>query len=144
MLTLLEEPFVMAQRKAHPRGTTALDLDAYCALRHVVVSPERGSTRGYMDAYLERQGRQRNTVLSVPQAMMVPEILRTSDYVCTLPLMLLEFSTVLDCFELPFQNEYYKLTLASHPRNHLDPAVRWLRDLVVDVVSLRAPAIDTK
>lgn len=37
--------------------------------------------------------------------------------------------------ELPFPNESYKLALAWHPRNHLDPAVQWLRDLVLDVVS---------
>jgi DNA-binding transcriptional LysR family regulator len=134
MRTLLKEPFVMAQRKAHPRGTGKLDLDVYCGLRHVVASPERGNIRGYMDTHLESLGRRRNTVLSVPQVMMVTEILRTSDFVCTLPRILLaRFSDVFDLFELPFQAEHYTLTMAWHARNQFDPAVKWLRDLVLGV-----------
>ena len=130
---LLEEPFVMAQRKGHPRGTEALDLDEYCRLQHIVASPERGKMEGYMDAHLRKVGRRRDAVLAVPQFMMVPEILRSSDYVCTLPRVLLaRFSDVVDVFELPFKAEKFTLTMAWHPRNHGDPAVKWLRDMVVD------------
>jgi DNA-binding transcriptional LysR family regulator len=132
---LLEEPFVMAQRKRHPRGRRALDLDTYCALRHIVVSSERGDIRGYMDAHLETLGRQRNALISVPQVMMVPDILQASDYVCTLPRMLLApFKAVLDMFELPFSNEPYRLMMGWHPRNDTDPASKWLRDHVLAVV----------
>ncbi|MDP3671769.1 MAG: LysR family transcriptional regulator [Telluria sp.] len=133
---LLEQPFVMAQRKGHPRGTAALDLDTYCGLRHIVASGERGIVRGYMDEHLETLGRRRNTVLSIPQVMMVPDILRTSDYVCTLPRMLLSrFSGVVDIFELPFPAERFTLAMAWHPRNDADPAVTWLRDLVIRVAA---------
>jgi DNA-binding transcriptional LysR family regulator len=132
---LLQEPFVMVQRKRHPRGRRALDLDAYCALRHIVVSPDRDNIRGYMDAHLESLGRRRDAVLSVPQVMMVPEILRTSDYVCTLPRMLLApFKAVVDTFELPFPNEPYRLLMAWHARNDADPASKWLRDQVMAIV----------
>lgn len=132
---LLEEPFVMAQRKRHPRGRRALDLDAYCALRHIVVSSERGDIRGYMDAHLESLGRHRNTVISVPQVMMVPDILQASDYVCTLPRMLLApFKAVLDTFVLPFSNEPYRIMMGWHPRNDADPASKWLRDQVLAVI----------
>ena len=132
MRVLLQQPFVMAQRKGHPRGTAPLDLDTYCSLRHVVVSPKRGNVRGYMDDYLERMGRRRNTALSVPQFIMVPEILRTSDYVSTLPKVLLShFSEVVDVFELPFATDPFALAMAWHPRNHEDPAVKWLRERVI-------------
>lgn len=129
---LRREEFVMAQRKGHPRGQRALDLDSYCALRHVVVSAARDSLRGYMDDYLERLGRRRNTLLVVPQAMMVPDILRTSDCVCTLPRMLLApWLDLVDVFDLPFPTEPYHLALAWHPRNDADPAVQWLREQIV-------------
>jgi DNA-binding transcriptional LysR family regulator len=132
---LFEEPFVMAQRKQHPRGKRPLKVDAYCALRHIVVSPERTNIRGDMDAYLENQGKRRNTVLSVPQFMMVPEILRTSDYVCTLPRMLLApFSDVVDLFRLPFPAEPFRLVMGWHARNDRDPAIAWLRDQVSGIV----------
>jgi DNA-binding transcriptional LysR family regulator len=129
---LRQEEFVMAQRKGHPRGTSALDVAAYCALRHVVVSPYRDDLRGYMDDYLERLGRRRDTVLVVPQAMMIPDILQTSDCVCTLPRMLLtRYLDVVDVFPLPFPTDPYHLALAWHPRNDADPALQWLRDQII-------------
>jgi DNA-binding transcriptional LysR family regulator len=132
MRILLRQPFVMAQRKGHPRGTAELDLDTYCSLRHVVASSARGRVLGYMDEYLELLGRQRNVALSVPQFGMVPEVLRTSDYVSTLPNVLLaRFAHLVDVFDLPFDAAPFTLAMAWHPRNHIDPAVQWLRDLVV-------------
>ncbi|KDB10485.1 transcriptional regulator, LysR family [Burkholderia sp. lig30] len=129
---LRQEDFVMAQRKRHPRGKQALDVASYCAMRHVVVSPDRDNFRGYMDDYLERLGKRRNTVLAVPQAMMIPDILQASDCVCTLPRMLLaRCLDVVDVFALPFQTEPYRLSLAWHPRNDTDPAVIWLREQIV-------------
>lgn len=128
---LIHGRFVMAQRKGHPRGNVPLDLDAYCALQHVLVTEIGGSLSGFVDETLESQGRRRNVVLSVEKFMLVPEILRNSDYVCTLPSMLISrFTNVLDMFELPFRDRGFGLRLAWHPRNHLDPAVSWMRDLL--------------
>jgi DNA-binding transcriptional LysR family regulator len=132
---LFEEPFVMAQRKQHPRGRRKLKIESYCALRHIVVSPERTHIRGDMDAHLENEGWRRNTVLSVPQFMMVPEMLRSSDYVCTLPRMLLApFLDVVDLFQLPFPAEPFRLVMGWHARNDQDPAIKWLRDQVSGIV----------
>jgi DNA-binding transcriptional LysR family regulator len=36
-----------------------------------------------------------------------------------------------DYFELPFGAENFTLLMAWHPRNHGDPATRWLRDMVI-------------
>lgn len=128
---LLTEKFVLAQRKGHPRGKKALDLRAYCKLEHVLVSTSGGSFEGYMDEQLESLGRKRNVVLSVQQFTLVPEILRTTDYVCALPGRLAkQFSHIVDSFELPFKAEGFSLFAAWHPRNHSDPAALWLRDYV--------------
>ncbi|WP_417539918.1 LysR family transcriptional regulator [Marinobacter sp.] len=131
MRVLLEEPFVMAQRKNHPRGQTELGLDDYCELRHVIVAPEHEGIGGFMDAYLTKLGRKREIGLKVPQFLMVPEILLTTDFVCTLPRSLLhQFEHHFDVFDLPFQTDNFVLAMAWHPRIHADPGVRWLRDLV--------------
>jgi DNA-binding transcriptional LysR family regulator len=136
MRVLLNQPFVMAQRKGHPRGTGVLDLDTYCSMRHVVASPMRGDVHGYMDDYLEQLGRRRNVAVSVPQFGMVAEILRTSDYVSTLPKGLLSrFADLVDTFDLPFRTAPFTVAMAWHPRNHADPALKWLRDLVVGSTS---------
>jgi DNA-binding transcriptional LysR family regulator len=127
---LIDGRFVMAQRKGHPRGTGPLDLDAYCTLQHVLVAEIGGRLSGYVDEALDKLGRRRNVVLSVEKFMLVPEILRNSDYVCTLPATLMtRFAGALDMFEKGF-----RLGMAWHPRNHADPAVSWLRDLVVRLV----------
>lgn len=56
-------------------------------------------------------------------------------FVCTLPAILLQpFSADLDLCELPFPASVFTLQLAWHPRNHLDPAVSWLRDLICQAV----------
>jgi len=130
---LLEERFVMAQRKGHPRGAGALDLEAYCRLQHVLVSTSGGSFHGFMDEHLEKLGRQRSVVLSVPQFTLVPELLRTTDYVCTVPSRLAaRFADTLDVFELPFRAQGFRLSMAWHPRNHADPGLGWLRELALE------------
>lgn len=81
----------------------------------------------------------RNTVISVPQVSMMPEILQTSDYVCTLPRMLLvPFESVLDTFDLPFPNALYRIVVAWHARNDADAASKWLRQQVLRVQSTPA------
>lgn len=132
---LVHGRFVMAQRKGHPRGTGQLDLDAYCALEHVLVTEFAGRFSGYIDEALAERGRQRKVQVSVEKFMLVPEILRNSDYVCTLPSMLMSrFANLLDMFELPFNESGFGLRMAWHPRNHADPAVSWLRDTVLGLV----------
>ncbi|MGJ7095675.1 hypothetical protein [Vibrio hannami] len=57
--------------------------------------------------------------------------LRTTDYVCTAPARLAErFSQSLDALELPFQAQSFSMYLAWHPRNDVDPAIKWLRNQI--------------
>jgi DNA-binding transcriptional LysR family regulator len=126
----------MAQRNGHPRGTKPIDLDAYCDLSHVLVSNSGiGSFRGDIDEQLDKLGRRRNVVLSVHQFVLVPLILRMTDYVAALPSRLLErFSDELDTFELPFVARGYTVfSMAWHQRNHADLAHIWLRNQINEV-----------
>jgi len=137
---LIKERFVMAQRKGHPRGTAPLDLDAYCGLRHILVSTSGGSFSGFMDEHLQRLGRRREVVLSLQQFTLVPELLAASDYVCTCPSRLAaRFADRLDAFELPFEAQGFTLCAAWHPRNHADPANLWLRELFAQAAAHTGP-----
>jgi DNA-binding transcriptional LysR family regulator len=128
---LFEEHFVVVQRKGHPRGTVPLDLDAYCGLRHVLVSTSGGSLHGFMDEHLQALGRGRNVVLSVQSFALVPGLLCQSDHVATVPSRLAALHAgVLDSFALPFESRGFALYAAWHPRFHTDPALAWLRDQV--------------
>ena len=135
-IRLLTERFVMAQRKGHPRGTAALDLDAYCNdLQHVLVSTSGGAFEGFMDEHLQRLGRRRQVVLSIQQFILAPAILQETDYVCTLPSRLVaRYASTLDAFVLPFEAQGFALFLAWHPRNQTDAAHSWLRQLVARCV----------
>lgn len=126
---IYDEHFVMAQRKGHPRGAAALDLDQYCALKHVLVSTSGGSFHGFMDEHLELLGRQREVMLSVQNFTLVPDLLCSSDYVATLPSRFLQrHRERLDGFALPFPARGFSLFACWHPRNHNDLALLWLRD----------------
>jgi DNA-binding transcriptional LysR family regulator len=127
---LYDERHVMAQRKGHPRGTKALDLDTYCGLSHILVSISgSGSFHGDVDEQLKKIGRRRHVALSVHQFVLVPMLLRTTDHVAALPSRLLDrFADQLDAFELPFEARGYTISAAWHPRNHADPGHIWLRE----------------
>ena len=125
----------MAQRKGHPRGKKPVDLNAYCGLSHVLVSNSGiGSFRGDIDEQLDKLGGHRRVVLSVHQFVLVPLILRMTDYVAALPSRLLErFSDELDTFELPFLARGYTVSMAWHQRNHADQGHIWLRNQINEV-----------
>lgn len=129
---LLNDRFQVAQRKGHPRGRSAPDLDAYCAASHVLVS-SNGGLRGVVDEELARRGRQRDVVLSVPQCNLVPAVLSRTDYLCTLPSRFLQrYADTLDSFPLPFDSPAFNIVMAWHPRSDNDPGHRWLRQQWLD------------
>jgi DNA-binding transcriptional LysR family regulator len=133
---LFDERFVFVQRKGHPRGTVPLDLDTYCTLNHVLVSTSGGSFYGFMDEHLDALGRARRVALSVQHFTLVPELLVNSDYVSTLPSRFAQrHSKRLDLFELPFEARGFTLFAAWHPRNHVDPALVWLRETLMALVA---------
>ena len=131
---LIDEMYVMVQRRGHPRGTAPLDLDSYCSLQHVLVSTSGGSLTGFIDEQMEKFGRERQVVLSVHQFILAPMIVETTDYVSTLPKRLAQrFADRLDMFELPFKAEGFKLFAAWHPRVQADPANAWLRRELIEI-----------
>ena len=65
---------------------------------------------------------------------MVPDLLRRSDYVYTMPARLAaRYADWLDAFALPFDVPGFSLSAAWHPRNHADPAIAWLRSTLAEV-----------
>jgi DNA-binding transcriptional LysR family regulator len=127
---------VFVQRKGHPRGTAPLDLAAYCALDHVLVSTSGGSFHGFMDEHLDELGRERRVALSVQHFTLVPELLSKTDYVSTLPSRFAaRYLDQLDIFALPFDARGFTLYAAWHPRNQADPALVWLRETLAELAA---------
>lgn len=125
---VLDETYVMIQRKAHPRGSAPLSLEAYCALEHVLVSTSGGSFHGFIDEQLETLGHRRRVALSVHQFVIAPMIVASTDFVSTLPRRFAaRFADRVDPFDLPFAAKGFSLFAAWHPRAHADLALAWLR-----------------
>lgn len=131
---LLEESYVMIQRKGHPRGSAPADIEAYCAMEHVLVSTSGGSFHGFIDEQIEKLGYRRSVALSVHQFVIAPLVVASTDFVSTLPRRLAaRFADRVDLFELPFSARGFSLFAAWHPRAHADPALIWLRNQLVEV-----------
>jgi DNA-binding transcriptional LysR family regulator len=132
---LMDETYVMIQRRGHPRGTAPLDLDAYCALEHVLVSTSGGHFHGFIDEQLAPLGYARRVALSVHQFGMAPAIVATTDYVSTLPRRFaMHFRAEVDVFDLPFPVQGFSLHMAWHPRTNADPGLSWLRQTLLEAI----------
>ena len=134
---LYDETYSMVQRKFHPRGDRSLDLDAFCALDHILVSLDGGGFEGRVDQVLMENGRSRRVALSMPSFTLVPPVLRATDYVCTMPTRFVRtLGDDCECFELPFPVPGFVMHMAWHARHHHDPANLWLRQQVLGTAQL--------
>lgn len=78
------EEFRVVARRGHPRLAEGLDLDTYCALDHILVSPS-GDPRGSLDLVLERIGRSRRILAVMPQFISALMAVGRSDAILTAP-----------------------------------------------------------
>lgn len=125
---LWEDGFRTAQRKNHPRGTGAIDLDTYCSLDHLIVSSQGGRFAGVVDDALLALGRSRNVAISIQSYALAPLILASTDCVCTLPARFLgQFEDQLDLCDPPVELSGIRLVLVWHPRSNKDAGHQWLR-----------------
>ena len=120
-------------RADHPAAQArALTLDQFCALDQVLVSSSGGAFRGVTDDALASVGRARRVTVSVTSFLVLPEILRVSDLIAVVPRRLVLNGDVLAVREPPLAIQGFSKTLAWHERTHHDPALRWLRSLLID------------
>ena len=132
LAVLFSEHYVLAGRIDHPALQTAPDLDRFCALEFVVVSPNGGGYRTAVDTALAQLGRSRTVVLSVPHFLFVPPLLAASDMVALLPARLLRQALgTLRTWEPPVAIPDYAMAMVWHERLHLEPGHRWLREQVM-------------
>jgi DNA-binding transcriptional LysR family regulator len=136
--SLLKADFALAQRRSHPRGLHAPDLEEYCGLDHVIVS-ERADFSTPIDEALLKLGHRRVVVTAVPSYNQVALLLSQTNGVATLPRPLLKrYEGLLDLVELPFPMPQFRLAMAWHPRVQDDQAVAWLRGCFLKMQGLSA------
>jgi DNA-binding transcriptional LysR family regulator len=139
-IVLMRDEFVVLMRAGHP-AAAGLDLDAYLASPHLLVSPV-ASRVGAVDRALAAMGRVRQLAAVVSHHLVVAPILLRSDLVCTLAGRLAgpiaaAFGLIVHSLppglELPSQ----PTSLVFHNRYAQRPAHRWLRAVVAETARSR-------
>jgi DNA-binding transcriptional LysR family regulator len=130
-----ELSMVSVLRAGHPSLRAPLDLDAFLALDHVLVTP-RNLPGSPVDDALEAMGRTRRVVLRLPHFTAAAFVVAQTDLVISLPRPFAEAmarSTPLAIVPLPLDLPPFAFAVAFHEAYSLDPAHRWFRERFVDV-----------
>ncbi len=120
-----------------------MDLEAYCARPHVLVTP-RGDLAGVADEALARLGRSRRVVLGLPDFGMLRQVLLDTDLLCTVSDALADALTDavaaggLAADPLPFPSPTESVVrMAWRAALDHDPAEMWLRVQIVEALGRR-------
>jgi DNA-binding transcriptional LysR family regulator len=132
MRGLFDERYVAIVRRDHPAVGATLDLDTFCALDHVIVSPRGGGFVGPADAALAAHGRSRRVAMSVPGFLIVPEIVARSDMIALVPERVArDVAPRFRVFEPPVPVPGFSIAMVWHDRTTDHPAQQWLRARLV-------------
>lgn len=129
---LFRDRFVGVVRAGHDLTHGALSASRYVGGRHIGVSLG-GHGPGPVEEALGLLGltRQTQTIVSGFQSALA--LARQSDLIATVPER--HTGTLragMHTFALPFALSEFTVSMLWHPRQHADPAHRWLRQLVLD------------
>lgn len=130
-----KENYVCMMREHHPLAHKELDLDTFCSINHVLVSYDGGGFAGATDLALKKIGKRRNVVMSVTSFLLLPEILRNSDWIAVAPHHLLEKDSGIIAKKPPIDIGGYNKLMAWHERTQHDPLQHWFRNLVLETCS---------
>lgn len=141
---LFQLELVSLVRRDHPRVREKLDLDTFCDLAHILVSP-LGDDQGVVDTTLARLQRRRRIAVVVPHFMIAPHLVAATDMVLTTARSVAEsFAEMLPIrlLEPPLDLERGTISMVWHPRSHSDDGHRWLRRMLRAVVDERGLTCD--
>lgn len=134
MINLYHERYVVIVRKNHPRVHGEINLDLFCDLDHIIVSPRGGGFRGATDLILEVAKRSRRTVLSTPSFLVVLKTVEQTDMIAVVPAGIArDYTDTLQVLEPPLEIPGFDLAMIWHDRTTNHPTQRWLREQLVNV-----------
>lgn len=138
---LFQLDLISVVRRDHPVVGDKLELDVFCELSHILVSP-LGDDYGVVDSTLRKMGRSRRVAVVVPHFMVAPHLVASTDMVLTTARSVARsFSDLLPIrlLEPPMELTRGTVSMVWHPRSHGEECHRWLRRLIRDVVAAAAP-----
>lgn len=133
---LMDESLACAVRADHPTVGDTMTREQFEALRHVNIMPPGRMRAGLFQA-LAQQQLKRDVAISVTNFFAVAEMVAVTDYCATLPSLIcrrLKQDPRLKILPAPVDLGTFPVEMAWHVRYRQDPAHRWLRGLIAEVV----------
>lgn len=130
---LLQEEYVCVAAKgsSFARGTHTLERIA--AQPHVVVSPRKANLLGSADAWFHAQGLQRETILSAPHFLLIPDIVVATGALAFIPSRLMPDARLAQvALAGKTRPPGFELIAAWHPRSMCNPLIGWLVAMLGD------------
>lgn len=127
---LFDEEYVCVLREGHPAAAFPLDLDAFCALDHAIMSHDGTQFRGATDFALDAIGRSRRVVASAPSFIFLVDLIKGSDICAQLPSRLVRNVEGLVVLPPPLSVSGFTKLLVWHERTHHDSASIWFREKI--------------
>jgi len=137
---LFQLDLVSLVRADNPHVGDTLDLDTFCRLPHILVSPLADDV-GVVDTTLAKIGRERKIAVVVPHFMVAPFLVAKSDMILTTARSFAEKfadSLPLRFFEPPIALHRGTVSMVWHRRSHGEASHRWLRRQIEEVVAEQA------
>ncbi|MEQ4616673.1 MAG: LysR family transcriptional regulator [Corticimicrobacter sp.] len=133
--SLFTETYVLAGRAGHPCLASPLTMAQFCALEHVVVSPEGGGFEGVTDKALAACGVARRVALSVPHFLFLNAVLAHTNLVAMVPSRLVRGNMALQVAAAPVAIPGFEMLMLWPERVHRDPAHQWLRAHIANSIN---------
>lgn len=136
---IISEPFFCVMRSGHPLAAGPLDLAAYAAAEHVLISTT-GGERGIADHALAQHGLERRVALTVPSFAAAVYFVAESEMIATVPEAIAVRGAQRGLvvarpppLTLPDSTAY----LYWHPRFQNDPGHAWWRTTLLQAFMVR-------
>lgn len=139
---LFRDRFIGVVRRSHPLAIAEkVTMSQYSNWPHVVAS-RRGVLSGPVDEALAEAGFTRRIAAIVPGFPAALAVVRNTDLIALVPasfLINLVAPEAYFTFELPIETRRITVSQMWHPRSEVDPAHRWLRQVMRDVCCRLVP-----
>ncbi|WP_375175110.1 LysR family transcriptional regulator [Pseudooceanicola sp.] len=131
---LLKETYTCVMDPSNPLARGPLSFDAYLAAPQVIVN-YGGSFRSRFLTMLDAQGASLNNVMEVPSPSDIPDLLRGTDLIATVPTRIARyFGAEVTAIPCPVPAEI-SIVMNWTARTHLSAPHSWLREQIARTVS---------
>ena len=141
---LFEEGFRALVRRGHAFTRKAPDESAFASARHVLVAArDTGHVHGQVEHRLEASIPADRIALRVAGFVAAAIAVKRTDMVATMPANLatyLAHEFELADIAVPLEMPRFNVVIAWHERFHRDPASRWIRRLLFEILGRRTAA----